>query len=54
MFKITRIILDLQDGTTRIIKTVIYTDSIEEYKNQLTQPDVQQIRLLYEEYEIKN
>ena len=50
MFKITRIILDMQDGTTRIIKTVIYTDSTEEYKQQLfTQPDVQQIRLLYEE-----
>ena len=50
MFKITRILLDMQDGTTRIIKTVIYTYSIEDYKNQLlTQPDVQQIRLLYEE-----
>lgn len=50
MFKITRILLDLQDGSTRKIKTVIYTDSIEEYKQQLlTQPDVQQIRLLYEE-----
>ena len=50
MFKITRIIVDLQDGSTRKIKTVIYTDSTEEYKQQLlTQPDVQQIRLLYEE-----
>lgn len=49
MYKITRIILGLQDGSTRKIKGIIYTDDVDKYKQEiLTDPNVKDVRLIYE------